>query len=116
MSQYKLATEIIALSGAKQWDEAKPEWELIDIYQSKTPRTCLCGHSPIIEVCILHNKATGKMASLVPEGQDTTDLDGLPGSAGAVIGGGQGGEDGGMLGGVFMDRAAECAWGSIPEP
>lgn len=42
----------------------KPEWELVEVYRSKEPRTCLCGHTPIIEVCVLQNKATGKVAAV----------------------------------------------------
>lgn len=52
----------MARSHAKTWDDAKPEWELVEVYRSKTPRTCLCGHSPIIEVCNLQNKVTGVIA------------------------------------------------------
>lgn len=56
MSQYKLSGGIIAASEAVKWDPARLEWELFRIYQEKEPGTCLCGHYPIKEMCVLHNK------------------------------------------------------------
>jgi len=56
MSEYKLTQRIIARSNSDAWDSAKLEWELKDIYQEDEPETCLCGHFPIIEVCVLDNK------------------------------------------------------------
>jgi len=56
MSQYKLAQEIIALSESAIWDKAKLEWELDQVYQEEEPDTCLCGHYPILEICILKNR------------------------------------------------------------
>jgi hypothetical protein len=55
MSQYKLSTEIVARSVAQTWDEAKLEWKLYHIYWEDEPDTCLCGHHPINEPCILRN-------------------------------------------------------------
>ncbi len=55
MSEYKLTNEILNLSLAKIWDSAKLEWELYQIYEAETPHRCLCGHTPIFEVCILRN-------------------------------------------------------------
>ena len=46
MSEYKLAEQIIQLSVANTWDEAKLEWQLEEIYRQEEPDTCLCGHSP----------------------------------------------------------------------
>ncbi len=62
MSKYKLAEEIIARSEADTWDEAKLEWGLAEIYKVDDPRKCLCGHFPIIEICVLKNKENGKRA------------------------------------------------------
>lgn len=56
MSHYELATKIIALSVADTWDEAKLEWSLFDVFKEDEPDTCLCGHYPIIENCVLHNR------------------------------------------------------------
>lgn len=54
--QYKLTQGIIELSDADTWDEAKLEWDLAEIYHQEEPDTCLCGHDPIKEVCILINR------------------------------------------------------------
>jgi len=62
MSEYKLAKEIIALSEASNWDQAKLEWTLESIYKEDEPDTCLCGHFPIIEICILRNKLNSNTA------------------------------------------------------
>ena len=56
MSEYKLSQRIIALSQASSWTLAKQEWSLHSIYQAEEPDTCLCGHFPIIEICVLKNK------------------------------------------------------------
>ena len=58
MSQYQLAQEIIALSFAQTWAEAKLEWEIAEVYRAGQPDACLCGHLPLIEVCVLVNKVT----------------------------------------------------------
>lgn len=64
MSEYKLTQEIIQLSQSKVWDIAKLEWVLSEIYEADEPETCLCGHFPIIEICILQNKANGQFATV----------------------------------------------------
>lgn len=56
MSEYKLSSEIINLSESTSWDSAKLEWDLQEIYEAEEPDTCLCGHYPIIETCVLKNK------------------------------------------------------------
>jgi len=56
MSEYKLSREIIELSEANIWDAAKLEWKLEEIFEADEPGTCLCGHTPIIETCILRNE------------------------------------------------------------
>lgn len=55
MSEYKLAQNIVSLSQANVWDIAKLEWKLSEVYEAEEPETCLCGHFPIIEICLLHN-------------------------------------------------------------
>ncbi len=62
MAHYELATKIIALSVADTWDEAKLEWSLFDVFKEDQPDTCLCGHFPIIENCVLHNRENGNQA------------------------------------------------------
>lgn len=56
MSEYKLTNNIIQLSQSNDWNVAKLEWVLDEIYEADEPETCLCGHFPIIETCILKNK------------------------------------------------------------
>ncbi|EQB62769.1 MAG: hypothetical protein RBG1_1C00001G0348 [candidate division Zixibacteria bacterium RBG-1] len=64
MSEYRLTSEIIKKSVAKNWDEAKLEWALREVYEADGPETCLCGHYPIIELCVLENKKNGGSATV----------------------------------------------------
>nr|WP_315232145.1 hypothetical protein [uncultured Albidiferax sp.] len=64
MSEYKLAAGIIALSSASGWDAAKLEWALYEVFEADEPDTCLCGHFPIIENCVLRNKTNGRLATV----------------------------------------------------
>jgi hypothetical protein len=64
MSEYTLTEEITKLSHAKSWDAAKLEWSLDHIYEADEPETCLCGHYPIVEICILKNKVNGQSATV----------------------------------------------------
>jgi len=61
MGEFKLIQEIISLSVADAWELAKSEWELSQIYFSDEPEACLCGHSPIIELCEIRNKKNQKI-------------------------------------------------------
>ena len=62
MAEYKLSQEIIALSDADTWDDAKQEWDLDEIYKASrgNPETCLCCHYPILEVCVIRNLKNGE--------------------------------------------------------
>jgi hypothetical protein len=65
MGQYKLFEEIIARSVAKDWDTAVQEWGLLDVYDAEgEPETCLCGHFPIVEICVLRNRRNGRDAEV----------------------------------------------------
>lgn len=64
MSEYKLTQEIIQRSQSKIWDIAKLEWALNQIYEAEEPETCLCGHFPIIEICVLQNTTNGQFATV----------------------------------------------------
>jgi hypothetical protein len=64
MSQFQLTIEIINRSISNTWDEAKIEWALNEIYEADEPETCLCGHFPIIELCILKNKRNGQFVTV----------------------------------------------------
>lgn len=63
-NQFRLFREIIALSESKDWDEAKLEWDLKRVYREEEPLTCLCGHFPIIEICVLTNRNNGNLAEV----------------------------------------------------
>jgi hypothetical protein len=52
---YKLTSEIINLSTAKNWDSAKQEWTFDFAYYSDSLETCLCGHYPIKNICVIKN-------------------------------------------------------------
>lgn len=64
MSEYKLTEEILNRSQSKIWDIARMEWGLSQIYEAEEPETCLCGHFPIIEICILRNKLNAQSATV----------------------------------------------------
>jgi hypothetical protein len=64
MSEFKLTREIIDRSSAATWDEARAEWGLHEVYESEEPDTCLCGHNPIIELCVLRNRVNGVFATV----------------------------------------------------
>lgn len=40
------------------------EWTLHEVYESSEPDTCLCGHNPIIELCVLQNRTNGVFATV----------------------------------------------------
>ena len=64
MAEYRLTQEIINRSVAQNWDAAKLEWELKGIHFGEEPQTCLCGHSPIIEICTIANRNNGNVAEV----------------------------------------------------
>ena len=64
MSEFKLTKEIIDLSVSNIWDAAKLEWSLAQIYEADEPERCLCGHFPIIEICVLQNKQNQNQATV----------------------------------------------------
>ena len=62
MSQHRLITALLALSQSDVWREAQLEWEFATIYQGQGDDSCLCGHTPIIELCKLRNKLNANTA------------------------------------------------------
>ena len=64
MSHKQLSAEIVALSTARQWDKARLEWSLEAVYFADEAETCLCGHFPIIELCILRNRSNQAEATV----------------------------------------------------
>lgn len=61
-NQYQLAQEITALSETNSWVKAKLEWSLESVFSQEEPDTCLCGHFPIKEICLLRNRFNGNSA------------------------------------------------------
>ncbi|MEX2170585.1 MAG: hypothetical protein WD851_14815 [Pirellulales bacterium] len=60
MSQQTLHKEIIARSESDNWDDARDEWALGNVWMSDDPSTCLCGHNPIKEICEIKNRLNNK--------------------------------------------------------
>lgn len=54
----QLRDRILDLSKASDWETARKEWVLFDVYEADEPETCLCGHFPIIEICQISNRIT----------------------------------------------------------
>ncbi len=52
----RLIDEIIARSKSKIWEKAKEEWAFKYAYESEPGLTCLCGHTPITNICVIKNK------------------------------------------------------------
>lgn len=52
---YKLTEEIISLSDSTTWDFAKLEWSFEFAYYAEDLQTCLCGHYPIKNICVIRN-------------------------------------------------------------
>ena len=61
---YKLTNEIIKLSDSDYWNDAKLEWEFEYAYYSEELETCLCGHYPIKNVCVIKNKENNKQTEV----------------------------------------------------
>lgn len=59
-NQKELKQNIVALSEADDFDKAVSEWGLARVY--KGIDTCLCGHSPINNICVIKNKKNGNTA------------------------------------------------------
>ncbi|MFJ7565541.1 hypothetical protein ACIQW9_01090 [Herminiimonas sp. NPDC097707] len=64
MSEFRLTNEIIARSSSSNWAAAKLEWTLHEIYEADEPETCLCGHFPIKELCVLRNRINDARATV----------------------------------------------------
>jgi hypothetical protein len=54
----QLRAEILKRSRATEWDVAPLEWALTEVYEADEDETCLCGHFPIREICVIHNSVT----------------------------------------------------------
>jgi len=61
IKQYKLFKELISLSVSANWNEAKDEWFLDHIYDAEEAKTCICGHYPILQICVIKNRINSIM-------------------------------------------------------
>ena len=57
-----LKHEILKLSVSRIWSEALREWRVEKAYRAKHKATCICSHSPILEVCVLRNHQNSNIA------------------------------------------------------
>jgi len=62
VAEWQLIKGITELSDSKVWDTAKLEWTLAEIIFEAEPDTCVCGHFPILEVCVITNRINGNRA------------------------------------------------------
>lgn len=53
-NEYHLTTNIIALSNASNWNEAKNEWQFTTAFY-RDGSTCLCTKKDIMKVCVITN-------------------------------------------------------------
>lgn len=49
----QLKEAILLRSDAQDWEIAKKEWNLVQIYEADEPEICLRGHTPIIDIYVL---------------------------------------------------------------
>lgn len=64
MAHETLVAALLPLSHESTWEAAKKEWSLEAVFLQVQPQQCLCGHSPIYEVCVLRNQLTGNSAEV----------------------------------------------------
>lgn len=62
LSQHKLISALLARSQSDVWREARLEWEYVTLYKGRGQDSCLCGHTPIIELCEIRNKLNDNTA------------------------------------------------------
>ncbi|UUL81895.1 hypothetical protein [Sphingomonas qomolangmaensis] len=60
----QLKAEMIARSSEQDWQQAKLEWDLEDVFRASEERDCLCGHNPIFQICTLRNQITQSTAEV----------------------------------------------------
>lgn len=66
--KYRLFEAVLELSESKKWEQAKKEWVLDRIELAETEDiidgaySCLCGHTPLKDLCVIRNQLNGKEA------------------------------------------------------
>lgn len=64
MAHEQLEAGLIPLSRGSTWTEVRREWDLQEVYRQEQPQRCLCGHYPILEICVIRNRFTGNQAEV----------------------------------------------------
>lgn len=62
--EYKLKEEIINRSESDSWNLARNEWVFEYAYQSNEKETCLCGHYPILNICVIKNHKNNRQTDV----------------------------------------------------
>ncbi|MEY4074711.1 MAG: hypothetical protein RJA29_2068 [Pseudomonadota bacterium] len=52
-----LQQDLLKVSAAESWGMARLEWRMIELWQEQDG-TCLCGHTPITDHCLIENQIT----------------------------------------------------------
>jgi hypothetical protein len=60
----QLVDALLPLSISRRWATAKLEWQLEHVYRQDEAQICLCGHYPIVEICVLRNKLNQQSAEV----------------------------------------------------
>lgn len=58
----QLMQRITEMSTAEDWENARTEWSLQQVFRAQIADQCLCGHQPIIKICVIKNKTKNKTA------------------------------------------------------
>ena len=57
--EFKLFDEVLSVSHAYSWEEARQEWSLEQLYRDISDETnCACGKESIHNICVIHNAIT----------------------------------------------------------
>jgi hypothetical protein len=65
----QLMAEILRLSRSTDWSTVRFEWSLHHIWinvraPGEEPMQCLCGHTPISQICVIYNSETREYAEV----------------------------------------------------
>lgn len=60
----QLMQRITAMSTSEDWENARTEWSLQQVFRAQIADQCLCGHQPIIKICVIKNKTNNKTAKV----------------------------------------------------
>lgn len=58
----QLMQRVTEMSTAEEWENARAEWSLQQVFRAQVADQCLCGHQPIIKICVIKNQTNNKTA------------------------------------------------------